>query len=248
MKQSTKLFLDLGFGAVLPILILNFLTPKEGAGPTFGWITTPIAYVISALVPVAWVAIDLLFITRKFNFITSYIGLGAIINGIMAFWFVDGLLYAIKDNMSLLVTTVIFAVSAVLGRPVFQFFFAQAVAPDTPAREASLAKLLREPTIPQKLLFATWLVVLSNLLVAVINFFLNLNIVTADFGTSLFNQQVAYVNGLTRVILPIPNLIVVGWGFWTVYREIYRHLPSEGDKPQLESDFWDLMQLREQQG
>ncbi|MBC8160363.1 MAG: hypothetical protein H7Z42_04015 [Roseiflexaceae bacterium] len=246
MKQSTKLFLDLGFGAVLPILVLNFLTPSDPATPTFGWITTPIAYVISALIPVAWVAIDLLFITRKFNFITSYIGLGAIINGALAFWFVDGLLYALKDNATLLVTTLLFAISALLGQPVFRFFFAQAVAPDTPAREASLAKLLREPDIPQKLLIATWLVVLANILVGVINFFLNLNIVTADFGTTEFNQQVAYVNGLTRVILPIPNLLVVGWGFWTVYREIFRHLPSEPDKPQLESDFWELMRLREQ--
>ena len=245
MKQSTKLFLDLGIGAVLPILVLNFLTPKDGAPPTFGFITTPVAFVIAALIPVAWVFIDLLFLTRKFNFITSYIGLGAIINGALAFWFVDGLLYAIKDNAALLVTTLVFAGSALLGRPVFQFFFAQAVNPNTPEREQALAQLLREPGIPQQLNIATWMVVGANVLAAIINFFLNLKIVLAPFGTADFNSQVAYVNGLTRVLLPIPNVIVVGIGFWLVYRAIFRHLPHEGDKPQLESDFWELMRLRE---
>lgn len=246
MKQTTKLFLDIGIGAVIPILILNYLTPKDGAAPTFGFITTPVAFVIAALIPVAWVFIDLLFLTRKFNFITSYIGLGAIINGALAFWFVDGLLYAIKDNASLIVTTLVFAGSALLGRPVFQFFFSQAVNPDTPEREHALTQLLREASIPQKLIFATWLVVIANIIATVINFFLNLNIVTAPFGTSDFNSQVAYVNGLTRVILPIPNIIVVGYGFWLVYREIFRQLPKEADKPQLESDFWELMRLREE--
>jgi hypothetical protein len=248
MKQSTKLFLDIGIGAVVPILVLNFLTPKPGAPPTFGFITTPVAYVIAALIPVAWVFFDLLFLTRKFNFITSYIGLGAIINGIVAFWFVDGLLYAIKDNMSLIVTTALFAISALIGRPVFQFFFAQSVAPDTPERERSLAALLHEPNIPSKINIATWLVVLANIVAAVINFFLNLRIVTAAFGTAEFNSQVAQVNAITRILLPIPNFVVFAIGFWIVYREIFRHLPQEGDKPQLESDFWTLIRLREEQG
>lgn len=247
MKQSTKLFLDIGIGAVVPILVLNFLTPKAGQPPTFGFITTPVAYVIAALIPVAWVAFDLLYLTRKFNFITSYIGLGAIINGIVAFWFVDGLLYAIKDNMSLIVTTVIFAISALIGKPVFQFFFAQSVNPNTPERELALTTLLREGRIPAMLNIATWLVVLANIIAAVINFFLNLQIVTAPFGTPEFNSQVAQVNGITRVLLPIPSFVVFAIGFYLVYREIFRHLPQEGDKPQLESDFWELMRMREEQ-
>jgi hypothetical protein len=32
---------------------------------------------------------------------------------------------------------------------------------------------------------------------------------------------------------------------WIMYRAVYRHLPSEAGKSQLESDFWDLVNLRE---
>ena len=238
MKQGTKLLLDIGFGAVIPILILNFLTPRIGAPP---------AYVIAALVPVAWVFFDLLFLTRKFNFITSYIGLSAIINGAVAFWFVDGLRYAIKDNLSLIAITLIFAGSVFLGKPVFRFFFAQAVNPNTPEREHALDELLREPPVDRAIRLTTWLVVLANIVATVINFYLNLRIVTSAFGTIEFNQQVGYVNALTRVLLPIPNVLVFGLGFWLVYRQVFRLLPHEGDTPQLESDFWTLMRLRDEQ-
>lgn len=239
MNRTTKLILDIVMGTVIPILILNNLTGRVG-GPT--------AYVIAALVPVAWVFFDLFFLTRKFNFITSYVGLSAVINGIVAFWFVDGVLYAIKDNLSLLVTTLLFAASLFISRPIFRFFFAQAVNPDTPAKEASLAELMAQSSVARNLRLGTIIVVVQNLLAAALNFYLNLQIVTASFGTEAFNQQVAQVNGLTRIILPIPGFIAFGLGIWLVYRAVYRLLPSEGDKPQLESDFWELVRMREQSG
>ena len=99
MNQTTKLVLDLLFGAAIPIAVLTYLTAPLGA---------PVAYVVAALVPVAWVAVDLAFITRSFNFITSYVGLSAIVSGILAFWFVDGVRFAIKDSASYFVAFLVF--------------------------------------------------------------------------------------------------------------------------------------------
>ena len=87
MKGLTKLALDIVMGAVVPILILNNLTKPLGA---------PVAYVLAALVPVTYVLVDTFFISRRFNVITSYVALSAIMNGILAFWFVDGALYALN--------------------------------------------------------------------------------------------------------------------------------------------------------
>jgi hypothetical protein len=69
--------------------------------------------------------------------------------------------------------------------------------------------------------------------------------VLAAFGTELFNQQVAYVNAITRVALSIPSVIVFAIAMWMMYRAVYEHLPSEEGKSQLESDFWDLVNQRE---
>ncbi|WP_228025088.1 hypothetical protein [cf. Phormidesmis sp. LEGE 11477] len=74
MNSTIKLTLDILMGAVIPIAILNMLNEQLGT------VTT---YVLAALVPVAWVFIDLLLITKRFNFITSYVGAFAIARGIL---------------------------------------------------------------------------------------------------------------------------------------------------------------------
>ena len=90
MNRTVKLVLDIVMGAVIPILILNNLNEQLGT------VTT---YVVAALVSVAWVFIDLFFITKRFNFITSYVGAFAIGRGLLAFWFVDGIQFAFASQL-----------------------------------------------------------------------------------------------------------------------------------------------------
>jgi hypothetical protein len=238
MKQSQKLFLDILMGAVIPILILNNLTKPLGA---------PTAYVLAAMVPVAWVLADLLVITRTFNFITSFSGLTAVVQGALAFWFVDGFLFAIKDTAALLMTVLVFGGSILIGRPILTFFFRQVVTPTTPAHEEALARLLSVPDVRRSLWLGTLIIVVQNVITATINFFLNLQIVLAPFGSEAFNQQVAYVNTITRIAFPLMAIVGFGLGIWLVYRSIYRLLPSEEGKSQFESEFWTLVEMREQQ-
>lgn len=82
-------------GAVVPILVLSYLSDPLGAIP---------AYLVLALIPVGWVLVDLLFVTQRFNFITGFLGLSAIVRGLLAFWFVDGALYALKDSVGGILT------------------------------------------------------------------------------------------------------------------------------------------------
>lgn len=236
MKPSTKLFLDILMGAVIPILILNNLTKPLGA---------PTAYVLAAMIPVGWVLADLLLITRTFNFITSYSGLTAVLQGGLAFWFVDGLLFAVKDTAGLLMTILVFGGSLVIGRPILTFFFRQVVNPNTPEHEAALKQLFTEPDVPRAFTIGTLIIVAQNLIAAAINFALNMRIVVARFGTEEFNQQVAQVNTITRIAFPLMALVGFGLGLWLVYQAIYRHLPAEEGKAKLESEFWTLVELRE---
>ncbi len=238
MKQSTKLILDIVMGAVIPILILNYLTEPLGA---------PVAYVLSALVPVGWVFADLFFITRRFNFITSYIGLSAIVRGLLAFWFVDGWQFALKDTASYILSTLVFGGSLLIARPIMRAFLIQALNPDTPEKERALHELLTEAGVYRALVQGSLIVIVVNVLAGVVNFWLNLAIVVAPFGTQDFNLQVAQVNAITRIFLTIPDLVSFGAAFWLIYRALFRQLPSEQGKPQLESDFWDLVRLKQAQ-
>lgn len=238
MSRSVKLTLDILLGAVVPILILAYLSDYVGNVP---------AYLLSALIPVAWVFADLLFITKRFNFIAGFLGLNAIVRGLLAFWFVDGVLYALKDTVGSLIVVLIFGGSIFLGRPVVRAFAEQALDPRSPEQEGALRRLFSERPVARTLLWTTAALAAVNALTGVANFVLNLNIVTAAFGTEAFNVQVAQVNALTRLAIGIPEFLA--WGvalyfvFHALYRAIYSHLPKEvhGES----HEFWDLVRMRE---
>ncbi|MBE7384825.1 MAG: hypothetical protein F6J95_025860 [Leptolyngbya sp. SIO1E4] len=236
MNRKVKLVLDIVMGTVIPILILDNLNEQLGT------VTT---YVVAALVPVAWIFIDLFFITKRFNFITSYIGAFAIGRGLLAFWFVDGILFAFKDTMGSIFTVVVFGGSILIGKPVMYYFLMQGMNPNSPKQERSLKALLAESRVYWSLVKGTRLLLVINLFAGVVNFFLNLQIVVADFGTIAFNQQVAQVNAITRIALTIPEFIGVGIAAAFIRRAILYYLPEEDDDDESESDFWDLLQLRE---
>ncbi len=237
MKGFTKLLVDIVMGAVIPILILNNLTKPLGA---------PTAYVLAALVPVAYVLVDTLFISRRFNAITTYIALTSIMQGALAFWFVDGWRYALKDTAGLVVAVVLFIGSVVVGKPMMRFFASQIFQPDTPAKESALKTLFATPTVKTGLNISTLLIGLENAALAVLNFVLNINIVKAVFGTEQFNSQVAEVNGITRIIFTVVAFGVFAAAFYLVYRAVFKVLPSEEGKSQFESEFWDLMKMWQQ--
>src|SRR5262245_31874864 len=120
-------------GAVLPIYILNQLTAP---------LVAPLAYLVAALVPVGWVLLDLFVLTRQFNAIPAVACGIALGNGVLAFWFVDGVLFAIRDTAGLVLYIALLAGSVVIGRPFLRTLFAQAVGALTPEQRNQLDPLL----------------------------------------------------------------------------------------------------------
>jgi hypothetical protein len=202
------------------------------------------AYLLSALIPVGWVLVDLFFLSRRFNFITAFLGLNAIVRGLLAFWFVDGALYALKDTVGSILIVVVFGGSLVLGHPLLGAFVAQALDPRTPQQEASLERLFAERPVARTLLISTAALALLNAATAAINFVLNLWIVTAPFGTGEFNSQVARVNALTRLTLGVPEFLLMGvamwWVIYSLHSRLYSRLADDGGR----RDFWELLEAQ----
>jgi hypothetical protein len=224
-------------GAVVPILVLSYLTDPLGAVP---------AYVVSALVPVGWVLVDLFFVTRRFNFITGFLGLSAIVRGLLAFWFVDGPLYALKDSVGGILTALVFGGSLVVGRPLVGAFAAQGLDPRTREQENSLDHLFAERPVARTLRLSTAILAMLNAATGFANFLLNLWIVTAPFGTGEFNSQVARVNAITRLALGVPEFLAVGFAIWWVIYAMHSRLYSQMTNGTGERDFWALVEMREE--
>ena len=233
MSRSVKLGLDFLFGLIIPIIILSRFSDELGN------IT---AYVVSALVPVAWVAIDLLFITKRFNFITSFLGLNAVVRGALAFWFVDGVAYAFKDSAPSLLWVVVFGASLVFGRPLISVFLEQTFDPRTPKQEHSIRALFDERPVWRALWLGTLAMVLLSVVTGVANFFLNLWIVTAEFGTETFNIQVAEANAIARFAIAIPEALALMVVVGLALKVIYARLPGDPN----DKDFWEQLESRRQ--
>ena len=231
--SKTKLVLDIVMGTVIPVLILSNLNEP------FGMVGV---YIIASLVPITWVLIDLFFIAKRFNFITSYVGASAIISGLLTFWFVDGVRFAFKDSVGYMLTVAVFGGSIIAGRPIMYYFFAQALHPGSARRETLLKELFEESKVSRAVLNGTMLMLVVNVLAGITNVLLNLRIVVADFGTTLFNQQVALVNAVTRIALGIPGFLGLALAIVLIRRAISNYLPEDGDGG---GDLWDLLELRE---
>jgi hypothetical protein len=222
-------------GAVVPILVLSYLSDPLGAVP---------AYLLSALVPVGWVLADLSLLSGRFNFIAAFLGLNAVVRGVLAFWFVDGALYALKDTVGAILVALVFGSSLLLGRPLLGAFVAQALGPRTLEQEASLGRLFAERPVARALLVSTAGLALLNAATAAINFLLNLRMVGAPFGTGEFNSQVARVNALTRLTLGVPEFVVMGLAIWWVIYALHSRLHSRLPEVGGRRGFWELVEAQ----
>lgn len=236
MPKYLKLALDILIGAVVPILILKYGTAPLG---------TLQAYLVAALIPVAWVLADLAFVTRRFNFITTYVGASAIMRGALAFWYVDGAKFAFKDSASYLFAFLVFGISALTASPATRTIALQGLDPDTPDRERQTNELLNEPRVRKSVAQASLIVAFTNLVAGAINSIINYKMVLAPFNTAAFNDQVANVNAITRVVLVLPDMLALFFAFSLMYKAMYSMLPSEDGKDPTDGDFWHLLQQRD---
>jgi len=236
MPKGLKLTLDILIGAVAPVVILKYGTAPLGTLP---------AYLLAALVPVAWVMLDLFVITRRFNFISAFGGAGAVMRGALAFWYVDGALFAFKDSASYLLTLIVFGGSAFLARPVTRNIALQGLDPDTDERKAAMDRLLEEPSVVRSLKLSALLIGGTNLAAGVVNYIVNYKMVLAPFGTPAFNDQVANVNAVTRLVLVLPDMLALFWAFSLMYKALYALLPAEEGADPHAGDFWELVKRRE---
>ncbi|AFZ66653.1 VC0807 family protein [Deinococcus peraridilitoris] len=220
-----KLLQDLLFTLIIPISVLspNLL----GSGFSFARVLgsspslsgTVRAYLLAALVPVAYTAFDLL-VRRRVSPIAIFAGATALITGGLAFWFVDGALYAFKDSLLRFLIAALAVVSVWFRYPLFRIFLdASSLTAKAEERQA-LGKVMTQRTVIKALGAGTLIFALVEVIAGIVNFFVNLRIVTAPFDTPDFNAQVAQANAVMR--LPSIVMFLIGFALagWIVQRAV----------------------------
>ncbi|GGR57435.1 hypothetical protein GCM10008959_19000 [Deinococcus seoulensis] len=215
---------DLVFTLVIPILILSpnilgsgiSVAEQVFGGGTAGNVR---AYLLAALIPVAYVLWDLL-VNRNVSPVALIGGAGAIFSGALAFWYVDGFWYAIKDSARSYLTGLLFLISAATSVPLFRVFLDASSIGESPEHRAATQRAMRDPGVHRSLAQATVVFAVVDLIGGVVNSVVNYARVTAKFGTDDFNAQVAAVNALMRIPGLLITLVGVAVAIWLVNRAV----------------------------
>lgn len=212
---------DLIWTLVIPIAILspNLLGSGFSFADLFGGGTAGNvrAYLAAALVPVAYVAWDLIR-NRNLSPVALLGGVGALIGGALAFWYVDGFWYAIKDSARSYLLGLAFLISAGTRLPLFRIFLDAASLSESAEKRALSQQALDDPAIHRSVAHATIVFALVDIVSGLINSYVNYQRVTAEFGSDAFNAQVAEVNAVMRLPSMGISLLGVGLAFWLLHR------------------------------
>lgn len=221
---------DLVFTFVIPLLILNPNLLGEGIGVASllgdekaGNIR---AYVLSCLIPVAYVIWDFI-VNRNLSPIALIGGAGAITKGALAFWYVDGFLFAIKDSARSYLTAILFSLSALTKTPIFRVFLDAVTIGESEQDRDATRQALAEPTVHNALVKATLAFAFTDLVGGIINSVVNYQHVTAKFSTSDFNDQVAKVNAIMFIPGIAISMVGVAIAIWLVQRAVKARYGAE---------------------
>lgn len=86
---------------------------------------------------------------------------------------------------------------------------------------------------------------MTNLGAGIVNYVINYRMVLAPFNTPAFNDQVANVNAITRIVLVLPDMLALFFAFSLMYKAMYALLPAEEGRDPDAGEFWTLLKRRE---
>ncbi len=214
---------DLVFTLVIPIAILspNILGSGVSVANLLGGGKdgNVHAYLLAALIPVVYVAYDVL-VRRNVSPVALLGGATALISGALAFWYVDGFLYALKDSARPFLTALFAFLSAATAYPLFRIFLDAASVAESPQHRLATQVAMRAPAVALALVKATLLFGVVDLIGGVVNSVVNYHIVVARFGTDAFNAQVAQANAVMRLPGLAISLVGAALAFWLVQRAV----------------------------
>lgn len=214
---------DIFFTFVIPYFILqpNLLGEGIGVSSLLGGAKTGNirAYIVSCLIPVTYVLWDFVK-NRNVSPLALIGGAGAVLKGALAFWYVDGLLFAIKDSARSYLTFILFLISAFTSTPIFRVFLDAASIGENQEDRSATQQALVDPTVHKGLVQATIVFAVVDLIGGVVNTLVNYTHVTAKFGTETFNSQVAGVNAIMLVPGFAISFVGIALAMWLVQRAV----------------------------
>ena len=234
--KPENLLLNLAFNLALPAIVLSKLSAPERLGPVYG-------LVLALACPLGYGVWDFLK-RREANFISIVGFVSVLLTGGLGLLHIGGFWFAVKEAA---VPTVIGAAvlfSLKTKTPLVHAMLYNPQVIDVPKVDAALNERNSRAGFERLLVTSSYLLTISFLLSAVLNFGLARHLLRSPAGTPEFNAELAKMHLLSWPVIVLPSMIMTMFALWRLLSglkeltgltmdEIFRTPPSK--KPETEA-------------
>lgn len=204
--KQENLLLNLICNLVLPALVLSKLSAPERLGPVNGLIVAlafPLAYGV-------WDYVQ----RRQANFISIIGFVSVLLTGGLGLLHMDGLWFAVKEAAVPTVIGIAVLVSLKTKKPLVHTMLYNPQVIDVPKVDAALAERQTRLGFARLLVTSSYLLTISFLLSAVLNFALARYLLKSPSGTPEFNAELAKMHLLSWPVIVLPSLAMTLFALW----------------------------------
>ena len=204
--KQENLLLNLVCNLVLPALVLSKLSTPERLGPVYG-------LVVALAFPLAYGAWDYVQ-RRQANFISIIGFVSVLLTGGLGLFHVDGLWFAVKEAAVPTVIGIAVLVSLKTKKPLVHTMLYNPQVIDVPKVDAALDQRQNRSGFARLLVTSSYLLTISFILSAVLNFVLARYLLKSPSGTPEFNAELAKMHLLSWPVIVLPSLAMTLFALW----------------------------------
>jgi hypothetical protein len=212
--KRENLLLNLLFNIALPAIVLTKLSGPARLGPVIG-------LVVALAFPLGYGAWDFLQ-RRQTNFISVLGFISVLLTGGLGLLHIGGLGFAIKEAAVPTVIAVAVLVSLKSKRPLVRSLLYNDQVIDVAKVDAALDARGTHAGFERLLVTSSYLLALSFLLSAVLNFSLARYLLKSPAGTPEFNAELGKMHLLSWPVIVLPSMAMTMFALWQLLRGVQK--------------------------
>jgi hypothetical protein len=211
-KKPENPWASIVLNVVLPALVLTKLSGEANLGPK-------LALLVALSFPIAYSVWDF-WVRRSFSFIAGIGILGVLSKGGMGLMQLNHFWFAVNEAAVPTIIALALWVSMRVGRPLVNTFLmnesvmnvsAIAAAIDTRGQRSEYDQLIRQ---------STYLLILSFIVSAVLNFFLAWLLLKSPVGSEKFNEEMGYMTAVSMPVILLCSTSILGFALWRMIKRL----------------------------
>lgn len=204
--RSENPFINLLFNIALPALILSKMSDEHRLGPN-------LALILALCFPLGYGLWDFIS-SRKANLISILGFISVLLTGGLGLMQLGGFWFAVKEAAVPGIISVVVVGSLWTKYPLVRTLLYNDKIINVPAVDAELQRSQNIPAFNKLLVTTTWMLALSFILSAILNFILAIVILKSPAGSPEFNKELGIMTAWSYPVIALPCMIVTMFALW----------------------------------